>query len=84
MWETILPLGVELKVISSIILNCVAEIGVEGIHVAAIPRDLDCVADSALNAAGCGGILLCNGRVEYLSYGVYHLVVVDGHQYGTS
>ena len=36
--------------LAAVVLNGVSEIGVERIHVAAIPRHLDCVANSAFNA----------------------------------
>ena len=61
-------------------MDGVAEIGIEGIHVAAIPRDLNSVSNGALDA-GCGGrILLRNGGVEYLRYGVYDVTVADGQE----
>ena len=39
--------------LTSIVLNGVPKVAVEGIHVAAVPRDLDGVADGTLHAAGC-------------------------------
>ena len=37
---------------AAIVLNGVAEVAVEGIHVASVPRDLDGVTDGTLHAAG--------------------------------
>ena len=49
--------------LSAIVLDSITEIGVKGIDVAPIPRDLDGVADGTLNAA-CGGLIFFrDGRV---------------------
>ena len=63
--------------LASVVLNCVAEVGIEGIDVAAIPRDLDGVADSSLDAARGGLILLCDARVENFRNAVDYVAVVD-------
>ena len=54
--------------LAAVVLYRVAEVGVERIHVAAIPRDLDGVADGALNAARGGLILLCDARVNNATF----------------
>ena len=36
--------------LSAVVLDCIAEIGVEGIHVAAVPRDLDGVEAELVKA----------------------------------
>ena len=50
----------------AIVLNGIAEVGIEGIHVTSIPRDLDSVADSALDAGSGGCILFSYRGVENL------------------
>ena len=66
------------------VLDSIAEITVESIYVASVPRYLDCVADSALNTACCGLIFLRHARIKYLGYAVYHIVVLYGQQYGSA
>ena len=51
---------------TTIILDCISKIRIKRIHVASIPRDLDSVADGALDAAGSGLVFLCHGGVEHL------------------
>ena len=62
--------GDELRVggLTAIVLNGIAEIGVERIYVASIPSDFYSVADGAFNAAGCGGVLFGNAGVEHFCY----------------
>ena len=66
--------------LSSVILNGVAEIRIERIHVTSVPCDLDCVADGALDAA-CGGlVLLCDGGVENFCNTIDNVVIIYRHQ----
>ena len=51
---------------SAIVLDSITKVGVKGIHVASVPRYLNGVADSALNAACRCLILLGDGGVEHL------------------
>ena len=48
--------GDELRIggLAAVILDGVAEVGVEGIHVAAIPRHLNGVANGSFHAGGGG------------------------------
>ena len=46
--------------LSTVILNGVAEVTVQRIHVAAVPRDLDGVANGSFNAAGRRLVFLCH------------------------
>ena len=68
--------------LSTIILNGVPKVGVEGIHVAPIPGHLDGVADGALHTGGGGGVLLGHRGVEHLGHGVDHVGVLHRQQYG--
>ena len=59
-------------------MDSVPKVRIERIHVASVPRDLDGVADGALDAA-CGRLVfLCDRRVENLGDGIDDLVVGDG------
>ena len=58
-------------------MDSISEITIERIDVAAVPRDLDCVADGTLDAA-CGGLVfLRNGGVEDLGDGIDDVGVLD-------
>ena len=46
-----------------------------------VPSNAKCVADCTLNTACCGGILLCNGRIEHLGHGIDNVTVLDGKKY---
>ena len=70
--------------LSSIVLDGVSKIGVKRIHVAAVPRDLDCVSDCSLNAA-CGGLVfLRDGRVKNLRDAVDDVAVIYREHYRSS
>jgi hypothetical protein len=58
----------------------VAEVGVEGIDVAAVPRDFNRVADGTLDTA-CGGLVfLCDGGVEDFCDAVDYVGILDGEE----
>ena len=61
-------------------MDGIAEIAVEGVHVATVPRHLDGVADGALHAAGGGAVFLGDFRVQTLGHGVDILWLVHGEQ----
>ena len=65
--------------LTSIILNSVAEIRIERVHVAPVPRDLDGVADGSFDSRRCGLVFLCDGGVENLGDRVDNLAVVYCH-----
>ena len=64
------------------VVNGIAEVAVEGIHVSPIPCHLDGVADGALHAAGGGAVFLGDFRVQALGHGVDVLRLVHGEQDG--
>ncbi len=64
------------------IVDGVAEVAVQGIHIAPVPGHLDGVADGALHPAGGGVVFLGNLRVEALGDGVDVLRLVHGEQDG--
>ena len=64
------------------VMDGIAEVAVEGIHISSIPRYLDGVADGALYAAGGGTVFLGNFRVQALGHGVDVLRLVHGEQDG--
>ena len=82
--EVIRDHGNELGVcgLAAIVLNGVPEVGIEGIHVPAIPSYLDGMTDGALHAGGCGLILFCDRWVEDLGNRVDHVAVLYRHQNG--
>ena len=61
--------------LSTIILNGISKIGVEGIHIPSIPRDLDGVADGALDAAG--GV---RSHEESIRFFLYHRSIKASHK----
>ena len=63
-------------------MDGVAEIAVEGLHIAAIPRHFDGVADGALHPAGGGAVGLGNLRIEPLGHRVDVIRLVHGEQDG--
>ena len=66
--------------LSTIILDSVSKVRIECIHIASIPRDLDGVADGALDAA-CGGLVfLCDARIQYLRDAVDYVRILDGQK----
>ena len=65
---------------TAVVLDGVAEVGVEGIDVAPVPRDLDGVTDGTLDAA-CGGLIfLCDRGVENFGDTVDYIRVLDGQE----
>ena len=64
------------------VVDGVAEIRVQGIHIAPVPCHLDGVADGALHPAGGGVVFLGNLRVEALGDGVDVLRLIHGEQDG--
>ena len=74
----------ELRVrrLSPQIVDGVAEVAVEGVHIAPVPRHLDGMADGALYPAGSGAVFLGDFRVQTLGHGVDVLRLVHGEQDG--
>ncbi len=64
------------------VMDGIAEVAVEGIHISPIPCNLDGVADGALYAAGGGTVFLGDLRVQALGHGVDVLRLVHGEQNG--
>ena len=64
------------------VMDSIAEVAVEGVHVSPIPRYLDGVADGALHPAGGGAVFLGDFRVQALGHGVDVLRLVHGKQDG--
>ena len=64
------------------VVDGVAEVAVQSVHIAAVPGDLDGMADSTFDAAGRGTVALGDFRVETLGHGVDVLVVGGGKQDG--
>ena len=67
--------------LSAIILNSVAEIRIERIHVASVPRDLNGVTDGSFDSRRCGLVFLRYGGVENLCNRVDNLAVIYRHNY---
>ena len=64
------------------VMDGIAEVAVEGIHISPVPCHLDGVADGALHAAGGGTVFLGDFRVQALGHGVDVLRLVHGEQDG--
>ena len=64
------------------VVDGIAEVAVEGVHVAPVPRHLDGVADGALHPAGGGTVFLGDLRVEAFGHSVDVLWLVHGEQDG--
>ena len=64
------------------IVDGVAEVAVQGIHIATVPCHLDGVADGPLYPAGGGAVFLGDLRGETLGGGVDVLRLVHGEQDG--
>ena len=64
------------------VVDGIAEVAVEGVHIAPVPCHLDGVADGPLHAAGSGAIFLGDFRVEALGHSVDVLRLVHGEQDG--
>ena len=68
--------------LSAQVVDGVAEVAVEGVHVSPVPCHLDGMADSALHPAGGGAVLFGDFRVETLGHSVDVLRLVHGEQDG--
>ena len=64
------------------VMDGIAEVAVEGVHVSPVPCHLDGVADGALHPAGGGAVFLGDFRVQALGHGVDVLRLVHGEQDG--
>ena len=64
------------------VVDGIAEVAVEGIHVSPVPRHLDGVADGALHPAGGSAVFLGDFRVQALGHSVDVLRLVHGEQDG--
>ena len=64
------------------VMDGVAEVAVEGIHVSPIPCNLDGMADGALHPAGGSTVFLGDFRVQALGHSVDVLRLVHGEQNG--
>ena len=64
------------------VMDGIAEVAIEGIHISPVPCHLDGVADGALHAAGGGTVFLGDFRVQALGHGVDVLRLVHGEQNG--
>ena len=67
---------------SAQVMDGVAEVAVEGVHVSPVPCHLDGVADGALHPAGGGAVFLGDFRVQALGHSVDILRLVHGEQDG--
>ena len=64
------------------VMDGIAKVAIEGIHISPVPRNLDGVADGALHPAGGSAVFLGNFRVQALGHGVDILRLVHGEQDG--
>ena len=64
------------------VVDGIAEVAIEGIHIAPVPRHLNGVADGPLHAAGSGTVFLGDFRVEAFGHSVDVLRLVHGEQDG--
>ena len=64
------------------VMDGIAEVAIEGIHVSPIPCHLDGMADGALYPAGGSAVFLGDLRVQALGHGVDVLRLVHGEQDG--
>ena len=64
------------------VVDGVAEVAVQGVHIAPVPCHLDGMADGALHPAGGGAVFLGDFRVEALGHSVDVLRLVHGEQDG--
>ena len=64
------------------VVDGIAEVAVEGIHISPVPCNLDGVADGTLHAAGGGAVFLGDLRVQTLGHGVDIVRLVHGEQNG--
>ena len=59
------------------VVDGIAEVAVEGIHIAPVPRHLDGVADGALHPAGSGTVFLGDFRVEAFGHSVAEFIYIN-------
>ena len=64
------------------VMDGIAEVAVEGIHISPVPCNLDGVADRPFHPAGGGTVLFGDLRVQALGHGVDVLRLVHGEQDG--
>ena len=64
------------------VMDGIAEVAIEGIHVSPVPRHRGGVADGALHAAGGSAVFLGDFRVQALGHSVDVLRLVHGEQNG--
>ena len=64
------------------VVDGVAKVAVEGVHVAPVPCHLDGVADGTLHPAGGGAVALGDFRVQALGHRVDVLRLIHGEQDG--
>ena len=64
------------------VMDGIAEVAVEGVHITPVPCHLDGVADGALYPAGGGAVFLGDFRVQPLCHRVDVLRLVHGEQDG--
>ena len=64
------------------VVDGVAEVAVQGVHIAPVPCHLDGMADGALHPAGGGAVALGDFRVQALGHCVDILRLVHGKQDG--
>ena len=64
------------------VMDGIAEVAVEGVHITPVPCHLDGVADGALHPAGGGAVFLGDFRVQALGHSVDILRLVHGEQDG--
>ena len=64
------------------VMDGIAEVAVEGVHVSPVPCHLDGVADGAFHSAGSGTVFLGDFRVQALGHSVDILRLVHGEQDG--
>ena len=62
------------------VVDGIAEVAVESIHIAPVPRHLNGMADGALHPAGSGTVFLGNFRVEAFGHSIDVLRLVHGEQ----
>ena len=67
---------------SAQVMDGIAEVAIEGIHVSPVPCHLDGVADGALHPAGGSAVLFGNFRVQALGHRVDILRLVHREQDG--
>ena len=64
------------------VMDGVAKVAVEGVHIAPVPRHLDGVADGTLHPAGGGAVALGDFRIQALGDGVDVVRLVHGEEDG--